>query len=157
MKLSTKSWHYKLYSITSEYSPNDTCAYIRGVLKSILEILTISIFVIMALYLYFYGAYSFYMFGFEGIPMIVKDYIFYSAARFSFLIVSAVVLLVGLIILWLTFSRILWSIYENYKHKRNSNKLDAIYIKREETHPSFFSIVWNKFKNKVCHKIELTY
>lgn len=157
MKLSAKSWHYKLYSITSEYAPKDTCAYIQGVLKSILVILTISIFVIMVSYLYFYGAYSFYMFGFGQIPMIVKDYGLYDAARLFFLAIGGAVLLVGLIILWVTYSHILWSIYDNYKHKRNSNNIDAMYIEKEETPPSFFSIVWNKFKNKVCHKIEFTY
>jgi hypothetical protein len=36
MKISKKSWHYKLFAMFESYSPNQTiCGYVRGILKSV--------------------------------------------------------------------------------------------------------------------------
>ena len=152
MKLSTKSWHYKLYKYTSYDEPAETCEYISTILLSIGIFFGLAILVSSLLYLYLYGAYSFYMFGFDKIPIIVKNYDIYDESRLIFLIISFIILIERLTIL------IPSSIakYADYRVSRDYCIVDGLYTKKEETPPSFFGIVWDKFKNKVCHKIELT-
>ena len=152
MKLSKKSWHYKLYKYTSFGEPIESCEYISAILLSIGIFFGLVSLVSFLLYSYLYGAYSFYMFGFDKIPIIVKNYDIYDESRLIFLIISVIILITSLLTL------IAYSIvkYEDYKFSRDYYIVDGINTKKEETPPSFFAIVWNKFKNKVCHKIELT-
>lgn len=147
MKISKKSWHYKLYkSLHTLKEPSNVCEYIKIIALNLLRLSTASFLCIGLITTYLLGAYVAYQYGlFSEIPRTSLDYDKFDAFRSVFIVINFIILsvcLIGLYNIYLEYSRN--KLYE--KIKQNNY---------QELSKGFMHILWDKFKNKVCHKIEV--